>query len=181
MADSYGRADPYPVTLSTFVESRRIDGHACELRIFVVADPATAAIRAIPGMVCLTRPPFGERAGVGAGLSASVNSVAVSGHRELPLSDPDVLSALGLSVDKLERLGRFAVLLWSRAIIAERAVTTMALPFAFGSVDFLVTDDGGVTPLEMNGANVGAQRAVHPLFLEAFGRAMRAALVQGLR
>ena len=63
----------------------------------------------------------------------------------------------------------------------ERAASTMALPFAFGSVDFLVTGDGRVAPLEMNGANVGAHRAVHPLFHEAFGVAMRAALEAALR
>jgi len=37
-----------------------------------------------------------------------------------------------------------------------------------------------VAPLEMNGANVGAHRAVHPLFLDAFGVAMRAALEETL-
>jgi hypothetical protein len=167
MADTYGHADPYPITLSTFVESRKIDGQVCELRMFVVADPSTEAIRAIPGMVCLTPVPFGERAG--------------SGHRELPLSDPDVLAALGLGAEQLELLGRFAVLLWSRAVTAERAATGMALPFAYGSVDFLITEDGRVAPFEMNGANVAAHSAVHPLFLDAFGVAMRAALEEAVR
>jgi hypothetical protein len=178
MADRYGHADPYPITLSTFVESRRIDGRRCEVRMFVVADPATTAIRAIPGMVCLTGVPFGERAEPDAStnLTPSLNSVVVSGHRELPLSDPDVLAALGLGIDKLELLGRFAVLLWNRAVTAERAATGMALPFAYGSVDFFVAEDGRVVPFEMNGANVSAHRAVHPLFLDAFGIAMRAAL-----
>jgi hypothetical protein len=181
MADKYGHADPYPITLSTFVESRKIDGRACELRMFVVADPSAAAIRAIPGMVCLTQVPFGERAELDAStcstnLTASLNSVAASGHRELPLSDPDVLTALGLGVKRLELLGRFAALLWSRAVAAERAVTGMALPFAYGSVDFLISEDGRVAPVEMNGANVGAHSAVHPQFLDAFGVAMRTAL-----
>ena len=179
MADAYGHADPYPVTLSTFVESRRIDGQVCELRMFVVADPSVAAVRAIPGMVCLTPAPFAERAETDA--PASLRSVTVSGHHELPLSDPDVLAALGLGPKKLESLGRFAALLWSRAVSAERAATGLALPFAYGSVDFLVGEDGQVAPLEMNGANVGAHTAVHPLFLDAFGVAMRAALASALR
>jgi hypothetical protein len=57
----------------------------------------------------------------------------------------------------------------------------MALPFAYGSVDFLISEDGRVAPFEMNGANVGAHSAVHPLFLDAFGVAMRAALAEALR
>jgi hypothetical protein len=181
MADKYGHADPYPITLSTFMESRRIDGRPCELRMFVVADPEAKAIRAIPGMACLTKSPFGEHAGVHGHVAASLKSVTTSGHPELPLSDPDVLAALGLGVERLEQLGRFAVLLWTRAVEAERAATGMALPFAYGSVDFLVTEDGRVAPFEMNGANVAAHSAVHPLFMDAFGVAMRAALEDVLR
>ncbi len=177
MGDRYGHADPYPITLSTFVESRKIDGRVCELRVFVVADPS-ATVHAIPGMVCLTRVPLGEP--TEPETSTSLNSVVVSGHRELPLSDPDVLSALGLDVKHLELLGRFAALLWTRAVAAERAATGLALPFAYGSVDFLLTEDGRVTPFEMNGANVSAHSAVHPLFLDAFAIAMRAALEAAL-
>jgi hypothetical protein len=178
MADRYGHADPYPITLSTFVEPRKIDGRACELRMFVVADPEAMAIRAIPGMVCLTPVPFAERDAQTCSTNVvdSLKSVAVPGHRELPLSDPDVLTAMGLGVQKLEQLGRFAVRLWSRAVIAERAATEMALPFAYGSVDFLITEDGRVVPFEMNGANVGNHGAVHPLFRDTFAVAMRAAL-----
>jgi hypothetical protein len=182
MADTYGHADPYPITLSTFVESRKIDGRMCELRMFVVADPAAMAMRAIPGMVCLTRVPFGEPAELGtSNLTATLKSVAVPGHRELPLSDPEVLAALGLGVAGLELLGRFAVHLWSRAVAAERMATAMALPFAYGSIDFLITEDGRVAPFEMNGANVGAHSAVHPQFFDTFAVAMRAALEQTLR
>ncbi len=182
MADTYGHADPYPITLSTVVESHKIDGQVCELRMFVVADPSGTVVRAIPGMVCLTQAPFGDPTQLDASTrSTNLTSVDVSGHRELPLSDPDVLAALGLGAKKLERLGRFAVLLWTRAITAERAATGMALPFAYGSVDFLISDDGRVVPFEMNGANVTGHAAVHPLFLDAFGVAMRAALADALR
>jgi hypothetical protein len=186
MAATYGHADPYPVTLSTFVESRKIDGRVCELRMFVVADPCTAAVRAIPGMVCLTGVPFGEPAGRDASpgpatVARSLRSAAVSGHRELPLSDPDVLAALGLGVQKLEQLGRFAVRLWSRAVTAGGTAAATALPFAYGSVDFLISEDGRAVPVEMNGANVGAHSAVHPSFSDAFGVAMRAALEEVLR
>jgi hypothetical protein len=177
MAYAYGQADPYPITLSTVVEPRTVDGRACELRMFVVADPGAAAIRAIPGMVCLTPVPFGDRAGLEpTGITASLNSVAVPGHRELPMSDPDVLTALGLDDGKLDLLGRFAVRLWRAAVTA----TGPALPFAYGSVDFLIAADGRVAPLEMNGANVGAHRAVHPEFLGAFAVAMQAALKETL-
>jgi len=103
MADAYGQADPYPVTLSTVVKPRQLDGRACELRMFVVADPATTAVRAIPGMVCLTRVPFEETADLTASTASAtpLNSVAAPGHRELPLADPDVLDALGLAVEDL--------------------------------------------------------------------------------
>jgi hypothetical protein len=169
MADSYGQADPYPVTLSTFVAPRKLDGLACELRMFVVADPSTAAMRAIPGVACLTRAPFDE------------STPATDDHRDLPLSDPDVLAALGIGSGELELLGRAAVRLWRAAVTAERAATGMALPFAFGSVDFLLTGDGRVAPIEMNGANVAAQACVHPLFLDCFGVAMRSALQDAVR
>jgi len=167
MADSYGQADPYPVTLSTFVGPRKLDGLACELRMFVVADPSTATMRAIPGVVCLTRAPFDE---------PDEPTRQTEDHRDLPLSDPDVLAALGIGSGELELLGLAAVRLWSAAVTAERAATGMALPFAFGSVDFLLTEDGRVAPIEMNGANVAAQACVHPLFFDSFGVAMRAAL-----
>jgi hypothetical protein len=182
MAGTYGHPDPYPITLSTFVQPRRIDGRAGELRMFVVADPGASVVRAIPGMVCLTPLPFGGHAAVDASTNviASLNSAAAPGHRELPLADPDVLSALGLGVGQLELMGRFAALLWSRAVAAERTATGMALPFAYGSVDFLIAEDGRVAPFEMNGANVTAHRAVHPLFQDAFAIAMLAALEEAL-
>jgi hypothetical protein len=171
MADAYGHADPYPVTLSTFVASRKLDGLACELRMFVVSDPAATptgtAIRAIPGVVCLTPAPFAE---------PDEPARSTNGHRDLPLSDPDVLAALGIGAKELELLGQVAVMLWGRAVAAERAATGLALPFAFGSVDFLLTEDGRFAPIEMNGANVAAQSSVHPLFLDCFGVAMRSAL-----
>jgi hypothetical protein len=181
MADKYGHADPYPITLSTFVESRKIGGRVCDLRMFVVADPQAAAIRAIPGMVGLAQIPFGGRDELDAAtcltnLNAPPDPEVVPSPRELPLSDPDVLTALGIGEKELELLGRVAVLLWSRAVTAERATTGMALPFAYGSVDFLITEAGRIAPIEMNGANVGSHTSVHPLFLDSFGLAMRAAL-----
>lgn len=181
MAHAYGHADPYPVTLSTFVESRRIDGRVCELRVFVVADPSTAAVRAIPGTVCLTRAPFDDRDDDGDGDGHGDGDGSTNGHRDLPLSDPDVLAVLGIGAEELLRLGRAAALLWSRAVAAERAASGLALPFAYGSVDFLVTGDGRFVPFEMNGANVGGHSCVHPLFVDAFGIAMRAALEETVR
>ncbi|MGA4992058.1 hypothetical protein [Nonomuraea bangladeshensis] len=185
MADTYGRADPYPITLSTFVESRKIDGRVCDLRMFVVADPQASALRAIPGAVGLAQIPFGERDELGTAtcltnLNAPPDAEAVPIPRELPLSDPDVLAVLGIGEKELELLGRVAVLLWSRAVTAERVTTGMALPFAYGSVDFLITETGRIAPIEMNGANVGSHTSVHPLFLDSFGLAMRAALEEAL-
>jgi hypothetical protein len=139
--------------------------------MFVVSDPAATptgtAIRAIPGVVCLTPAPFAE---------PDEPARSTNGHRDLPLSDPDVLAALGIGAKELELLGQVAVMLWGRAVAAERAATGLALPFAFGSVDFLLTEDGRFAPIEMNGANVAAQSSVHPLFLDCFGVAMRSAL-----
>jgi hypothetical protein len=153
--------------------------------VFVVADPEAEAIRAIPGMVGLAQVPFGDRdeldtAMCSTNLNAPADEETVPGPRELPLSDPEVLSALGIGEKELEQLGRVAVTLWSRAVATERAATGIALPFAYGSVDFLVTEAGRIAPIEMNGANVGSHTSVHPLFLDSFGLAMRAALEEVL-
>jgi hypothetical protein len=95
------------------VESRKIDGRACELRMFVIADPSANAIRAIPGMVCPKQVPFGERAGLDAHVAASLKSVAVSGPRTAAIGSGRA-HRTGPGRKKLEQLGRFAVLQWSR-------------------------------------------------------------------
>lgn len=181
MADKYGFSLPYPITLSTFVESKKIDGRINDLRIFVVADNNNHCLRAIPGMVRLAQVAFKDRDEVDIGscatnLNAPADPDAMSGPRQIALTSQDVLAKLGLCGDDVVRMGKVATLLWGTAIEEEHTATGSALPFAYGSVDFVLTCDGLAVPIEMNGANVGSHASVHPTFLDAFGAGMCAAL-----
>ncbi|GAA2680213.1 hypothetical protein [Streptomyces lunalinharesii] len=178
---AYGQTAPYPVTVSPFVESMKLDGRVCDLRMFVTADPETSGLRALPGMVRTASQPFSIRGEFDAAMcsssfSGTADHQARAGLQSLPLTAPHVQAALRLTGEDLVRLGQAASLLWAAAVADARQRSDGPVPFAYGSVDFLLTDDGRAWPIEMNGANVGAHSCVHPLFVDAFPIAMCAAL-----
>ena len=184
VAGKYGAAGQlaaYPVTITPFAESRKVDGAVSDLRMFVVRDPA-GGLRALPGMVRRAEIPF--QAGVP--LTAASALTNVSGPptdgappRVYPATRADVLAQLGLTPEALVRLGRAASLIWAAAVEAEQAERGTPVPFCYGSVDFLIrVDDGRAVPIEMNGANVGEHPSVAVRRLELFAEATTAALAE---
>jgi hypothetical protein len=181
VASRYGAAGAYPVTVTPFVEGRKIDGAVADVRMFVVHDPAGGGLRALPGMVRRAARPF--RAGAVASdtvltnFSGTVSEGDLPGPRVFPASRADILSALGLTPDRLVDLGRAASLLWATAVEAESADRGRPLPFCYGSVDFLVRQDNGrAVPIEMNGGNVGEHPTVAVRRLDLFAEATTAVL-----
>ncbi|REF00898.1 hypothetical protein [Thermomonospora umbrina] len=186
------QADPFPVTVSTFVESRKVDGRVCDVRMFVVGGPAAPpdtpdpcaptagaggrggwGLRSLPGPVRPAAAPFADRDRLDA---ATCLTCAGPGEGRMALTDPGVRGELGLDEAAVERLGRAATLLWARALAEQRALTGARPPFAYGSVDFLIDVDGRAVPVAMNGAGAGGHAGVHPLFGDAFAHGMSAAL-----
>lgn len=182
VASKYGAAGAYPVTITPFVESRKIRGSLTDLRMFVVHDPR-GGLRAVPGMVRRAQTPFRRDqpltaatalTKVSGGLGGLGNDVA---PRVYPATRAGVLRQLGLSPDALVRLGLAASTIWVAAIEAEQAARGTPVPFCYGSVDFLVrADDGRAVPIEMNGANVGEHPSVAVRRLELFAEATTATL-----
>ncbi|MFI7677445.1 hypothetical protein [Actinophytocola sp. NPDC049390] len=181
VAGRYGGSGAYPVTITPFVEGRKIDGAVTDVRMFVVYDPAGGGLRALPGMVRRAaqafRPDEITADTVLANVSGAVSATDLPGPRVFPLTRPDVLEALGLSPDRLVDLGRAASTLWATAVEAEAAERGSPVPFCYGSVDFLIRqDDGRAVPIEMNGANVGEHPTVAVRRLELFAEATTATL-----
>jgi hypothetical protein len=94
------------------------------------------------------------------------------------MTDSEVLAEIALSPDRLVRIARAATTIWTRAVERARAASGgRSVPYCYGTVDFLIRqDDGAAVPIEMNGANVGCHPTVHPMWLDAFGRACTGAL-----
>lgn len=177
----YGAAGAYPVTITPFVESRKIDGAVSDVRMFVVYDADAGGLRALPGMVRRAARPFHpDRLTTTSALtnfSGTVSDGDLPGPRVLPTTRADVLDQLGLSPDALVDLGRAASILWACAVQSEAAERDAPVPFSYGSVDFLIRQsDGRAVPIEMNGANVGEHPTVAVHRLDLFAEATTAAL-----
>jgi len=181
VAGRYGATGAYPVTITPFVEGRKIDGAVTDVRMFVVYDPASGGLRTLPGMVRRAARPFRQDKitadTVLATFSGTVSAEDLPGPRVYPASRVDILEALGLTPDRLVDLGRAASILWATAVEAEAAERGAPVPFCYGSVDFLIRqDDGRAVPIEMNGANVGEHPTVAVRRLDLFAEATTAAL-----
>jgi hypothetical protein len=178
VTDKYGAPGAYPVTVTPFVESRKIGGAVSDVRMFVVYDRASGGLRAIPGMVRRAERPF--RAGEPLTRDIAMTNVSGAGPggpRVFPLTRPDVLAQLGISPAALVRLGLAASTIWATAVEAEAAERDTPVPFSYGSVDFLIRqDDGRAVPIELNGANVGEHPTVAVHRLDLFAEATTAAL-----
>jgi hypothetical protein len=178
----YGAAGAYPVTVTPFVESRKIDGAVFDVRMFVVYDPANGGLRSLPGMVRRAELAFrpGEPLTTGTVLTNFTGAQldnALPGPRLFPASGADMLARMGLTEDGLVRLGLAASTIWAAGVEAESAQRGTPLPFSYGSVDFLFRqDDGRAVPIEMNGSNVGEHPVVSVHRLDMFAEAMTAAL-----
>lgn len=181
VAGRYGGAGAYPVTVTPFVEGRKIDGAVADVRMFVVYDPAGGGLRALPGMVRRAarafRPDEITTDTVLTNVSGTVSAGDLPGPRVFPASREDIREALGLTPDGLVDLGRAASILWATAVEAEAAERGTPVPFSYGSVDFLIRqDDGRAVPIEMNGANVGEHPTVAVRRLDLFAEATTATL-----
>jgi len=179
VAGKYGASGAYPVTITPFVESRKIRGSVTDIRMFVVRDPA-GGLRAVPGMVRRAETPFRRDQPLTAATALTKVSGSLGGDgppRVYPATRADVLRHLGLSPDALVLLGLAASTIWVAAVEAEQAARGAPVPFCYGSVDFLVrADDGRPVPIEMNGANVGEHPSVAVRRLELFAEATTATL-----
>lgn len=177
----YGVDGAYPITITPFVESTKIGGAVTDLRLFVVHDPHTGGLHALPGVVRRAQRRLAggtalDRAMACTNLNGNPVADPLPGPRMFPLADERVLDQVGLSADRLTDLGRAATTMWAAAVRREQAERGRSLPFCYGSVDVLVREGAGAVLIEMNGANVGMHPSVHPRFLDAFARASTGAL-----
>jgi hypothetical protein len=170
----YGVAGGYPVTITPWLSTRRIRGRVTDLRMFVVLDPLSGGVRAIPGVVRCAKEPLRPTdtlrpANAGSNLGKPSGD---AGGRMFAATFPGTLSELDITAATLVALGKAATLLWSAAI-------GEGMPFCYGSVDFgLLEGSQQAVVFEMNGANVGMHPSVHPRYLPCFANATSAALDQ---
>lgn len=173
----YGYEICYPLTLSPFVESTKIRDCVTDLRIFVVYDPNAGGLRSVPGMVRVAQVPLRKREKLDASCAATNLNVpkaqdAVPGPRVFPLANDEVLGKIGITREQLFALGQASTRICGEAVALDKG-----LQFAYGSMDFVIRNSNRTAvPIEMNGSNVGSHPAVHPEFLDVFGKSTTNAL-----
>lgn len=163
----------YPVTLTPWYSTRRILGRVTDLRVFVVRDPLTGGLHALPGVLRCAQKPLASGDALDSGnactnLNTPPDDAALNAPRMYPSTSEETLKLLGVTRQTLIDLGRAATLLWSEALRG-------ASGFAYGSVDFgLLESSSGraeAVAFEMNGNNVGMHPSVHPRYLGRFADA----------
>ncbi|GGN38276.1 hypothetical protein FHR83_005463 [Actinoplanes campanulatus] len=183
LARKYGSPAPFPLIVTPFTEAARLNGCVTDLRIFVCYDPTSDGLRGLPGMVRRAQLPLADTGSVTAAaaltnLNAAPVTEAIPGPRFFPATDPQILTALGLTPDDLVRLCEHATAIWATASQSTEDPDGRG-PFAYGSVDFVIRrTDARAVPIEMNGTNVGSHPTVHPRWCHAFGAATTHALTQ---
>jgi hypothetical protein len=174
LAKKYGRSTEFPLVLTPFVESKRIDGCITDLRMFVVYDGERNGLASLPSMVrraqkALLAESVLDFSNALSNLNAPPAADAIAGTRIFPATDAAVMQRLGLDEGTLLELSRAAAGIWASALETSGARSL----FSYGSVDFILplAADASPVPVELNGANVGSHPTVHPRFSDFFARA----------
>lgn len=176
----YGSKECYPLTITPFIESIKLDRCVTDFRIFVVYDCRDASLHALPGMIRRAQLPFDKNClSIGNGvtnLNAPKVEGSVEGKRVFAVTDNYLLKTLNVSEKLINSMCTAACQIWKHILDNEFSKHN-EVNFAYGSVDFLVKEENNhYVPIEINGANVGSHPAVHPCFLNFFGNATSNAL-----
>lgn len=176
----YGSKDCFPLTITPFIESIKLDECVTDFRIFVVYDYIDASLHALPGMIRRAQLPFDKNCiSIGNGvtnLNAPKVEGSIEGKRVFAVTDNCILQMLNVSEKLINSMCTTACQIW-KYILDNEFIKHNDVNFAYGSVDFLVKEENQhYVPIEINGANVGSHPAVHPYFLKYFGNATSNAL-----